>query len=201
MPALYRPFIALLLGLLLALPALAREEIRAYASDIAMAVDGTVTVTETIAVNAEGEDIRRGIYRDIPVVMQGRDGGKVRPDFDVAGVWRDGATETYRVERMGDFQRIWIGHPDVLLRHGPHTYTITYTMSRMARSFEDHDELYWNVTGNYWIFPILSAEASVTLPDGAIISALAGYTGTVGSTEQAAAVKRNADNAEIGRAH
>lgn len=200
MPALYRPFIALLLGLLLALPALAREEIRAYASDIAMAVDGTVTVTETIAVNAEGEDIRRGIYRDIPVVMQGRDGGKVRPDFDVVGVWRDGATETYRVERMGDFQRIWIGHPDVLLRHGPHTYTITYTMSRMARSFEDHDELYWNVTGNYWIFPILSAEASVTLPDGAIISALAGYTGTVGSTEQAVAVKRNADNAASFRA-
>src|SRR5215217_2647053 len=143
--------------LLLALPAMAREEIRSYDSHIVMATDGSLTVSETLVVNAEGNEIRRGIYRDIPVVMAGSDGGKVRPEFEVTGVTRDGDQEMFRVERMGNFQRIWIGNPDYFLDRGIHTYIIHYTMSRMARSFEDHDELYWNVTGNYWIFPILAA--------------------------------------------
>ncbi|WP_210321383.1 DUF2207 domain-containing protein [Devosia beringensis] len=200
MPALLRPLLALLLGLFLVLPVTAREQITSYASDIVMAADGTVTVTETIAVNAEGQDIRRGIYRDVPVVLQTSDGGKLRPDFAVLDVQRDGRSEPFRLERMGNFQRIWIGNPEVLLTRGRHSYTITYTMSRMARAFADHDELYWNVTGNYWIFPIVSAAASVTLPDGAVITDLAGYTGPLGSTEQAVASKRNSDNAASFRA-
>ena len=200
MVRLVRPFLALLFALLLALPAAAREEIRSYDSDISLARDGVVTVVETIVVNAEGNEIRRGIYRDIPVVMLASDGGKVRPDLDVLAVTRDGRDEQYRVERMGNFERIWIGNPDVLLDYGQHSYTITYTMTRMARSFEDHDELYWNVTGNYWIFPILSAEAQVTLPNGAVITQLAGYTGAAGSTEQAVASKRLADGTALFRA-
>ena len=195
-----RLILALVTLLLLALPAMAREEIRSYDSDIVLAVDGSVTVTETIQINAEGSEIRRGIYRDIPVVMAGSDGGKVRPGFEVTGVTRDGDQEMYRVERMGNFQRIWIGNPDYFLDYGVHTYIIRYTMSRMARAFEDHDELYWNVTGNYWIFPILSARATVTLPNGAIISELAGYIGEVGSTEQAVAIKRTSNTTATFRA-
>ena len=201
MSVLFRPLLAILLALFLVLPAAAREEITSYASDIALAVDGTVTVTETIVVNAEGIDIRRGIYRDIPVVLAGSDGGKLRPDLNVLSVRRDGRAETWRLERIGDFQRIWIGDPDVMLNHGRHTYAITYTMSRMARAFDDHDELYWNATGNYWIFPIVSAQATVTLPDGAVITDLIGYTGDVGSTEQAVSIERNADNAASFRAN
>lgn len=197
---LFRPLLVLLIGLLFALPATAREEIRSYDSNIVLSTDGTVAVTETIRVNAEGNEIRRGIYRDIPVVMAGSDGGKVRPGLEVTSVLRDGLAETFRVERMGNFQRIWIGNPDALLTRGEHTYAISYTMNRMARAFEDHDELYWNVTGNYWIFPILSARANVTLPDGAVISNLVGYTGEVGSTEQAVSIKRSSDTTASFRA-
>lgn len=193
MRLLLRAAVVLLVGLALALPALAREEIRQFNADVVLATDGTVTVTETIEVNAEGIEIRRGIYRDIPVVMAGRDGGKVRPELDVLSVQRDGSAETFRVERMGNFQRIWIGSPDAFVSRGTHRYVIRYTMTRMARSFEDHDELYWNATGNYWIFPILHASANVTLPDGAVISDLAGYTGSVGSTEQDVAIKQASD--------
>ncbi|MCS6762167.1 MAG: DUF2207 domain-containing protein [Candidatus Devosia symbiotica] len=126
--------------------------------------------------------------------MTDRDGSKVRPDFAVLDVRRDGASENYRVECMGNFQRTWIGHSAVPLHYGPYTYTLTYTMSRMARSFDDYDELYWNVIYNYWIFPILSADARVTLLDGAVISNLADYIGPVGSTEQTVSVKRKSDN-------
>jgi hypothetical protein len=195
----------ILLGFLLALLALvsptqAREEIRSFTSDVVLNVDGSVAVTETIEVNAEGAEIRRGIYRDIPVVMLGSDGGKVRPGLEVTGVTRDGDQEMYRVERMGNFQRIWIGNPDYFLEYGVHRYIIRYTMTRMARQFEDHDELYWNATGNYWVFPIIAARATVRLPDGAVISDLVGYTGEVGSTEQAVSIKRTSDTTATFRA-
>ncbi|HTN60672.1 MAG TPA: DUF2207 domain-containing protein [Devosia sp.] len=186
--------LALLVGLLLAFPAAAREEIRNFAANVVLAADGMVTVSETIDVQAEGAEIRRGIYRDIPVTLLGPEGGKIRPGFEVLDVKRDGQTEPYRVERMGDFQRIWIGNPNAFLMPGKHRYAITYTMTRMARSFADHDELYWNATGNYWIFPIVNSVATVTLPEGAVISNLVGYTGRPGSTEQAVTLTRTSDN-------
>ena len=195
-----RSVVALLIGLFLVLPVLAREEIRNFTSDLVLHTDGSVDVTETIDINAEGDEIRRGIYRDIPVVMLGSDGGKVRPQLEVTGVERDGNDEMFRVERMGNFQRIWIGNPDRFVTSGVHRYVIRYSMTRMARPFEDHDELYWNATGNYWIFPILIARATVTLPDGAVISALAGYTGEVGSTEQAVSIKQTSDRSATFRA-
>ncbi|KQX34873.1 hypothetical protein ASD04_15945 [Devosia sp. Root436] len=186
--------------LALTFPVQASEEIRSFTSDVVLNADGSVDVTETIEVNAEGLEIRRGIYRDIPVVMLGSDGGKVRPELEVAGVTREGDQEMYRVERMGNFQRIWIGNPDSFLDRGIHRYVIRYSMTRMAREFADHDELYWNATGNYWIFPILAARANVTLPDGAVISNLAGYTGPAGSTEQAVSIKQTSDTTAAFRA-
>lgn len=195
-----RIFVLFFAIFLLSAPTLAREEISSFTSNVILNTDGSVNVTETIVVNAEGTEIRRGIYRDIPVVMLGSDGGKVRPDLTVNSVQRDGDQEMYRVERMGNFQRIWIGNPDYFLDYGEHTFTISYSMTRMARSFEDHDELYWNATGNFWVFPILAARATVALPEGAVISNLAGYTGSVGSTEQAVQIKRTSDTSATFRA-
>ncbi|WEJ57689.1 DUF2207 domain-containing protein [Devosia sp. FJ2-5-3] len=183
----------------LSLPGAAREEILAFASDVTLRTDGSVRVVETVDVRAEGIDIRRGIYRDIPTVLLGPSGNKIRVDLAVEGVTRAGAPEDYRVERMGNFQRIWIGSSERLLTRGQHRYTITYVMDRMARPFADHDELYWNATGNYWDFAVLKSVARVTLPAGAVISDAVAYTGDVGSSEQAVRVTREGDNIAIFR--
>src|SRR5690606_20168717 len=121
------------------------------------------------------------------------DGSRLRSSIDVISVTRDGQAEPYTLERIANGTRIRIGNPDVFLSYGSHRYVITYTMTRMARRFDDHDELFWNATGNYWNFPILRATASVTLPTGAVISDLIGYTGRPGSTEQAVDVDRMSD--------
>ncbi|WP_297108189.1 DUF2207 domain-containing protein [uncultured Devosia sp.] len=196
-----RLFAILLAILALAMPAMAREEIRAFASDVQLRTDGSVDVLETIDVNAEGNQIRRGIYRDIPVTMLGESGNKIRIDLDVEAVTRDGQPEMFRVERMGDFQRIWIGDPDVFLRTGEHRYTINYTMNRMARPTADGmgDEVYWNATGNYWDFPILTSVARVRLPEAAVIEDMAAYTGAVGSRERAVSMTRESDTTAIFR--
>lgn len=189
------------LGVVLTLlaPATAREEIRAFAADITLRTDGSVRVIETIDVQAEQVEIRRGIYRDIPVTLRADDGSKIRVGFEVESVTRDGAPEQFRTERMGDFRRIWIGNPDVFISVGVHRYVITYTMDRMARSFADRDELYWNVTGNYWIFPIETAVARVTLPESGRITDLSAYTGLVGSSESAVRITRVSDTEAIFR--
>ncbi|KKB08839.1 DUF2207 domain-containing protein [Devosia chinhatensis] len=193
-------FAALALLLALVLPVAAREEFRAYASDVTLRTDGSVAVIETLDVNAEGIAIRRGIYRDIPVTMLSESGNKIRIALDVQAVTRDGDPEPFRVERMGDFQRIWIGDADRLLRPGVHTYTIRYTMDRMVRpSADGGDELYWNATGNYWDFPIVTAVARVQLPDGAVIDNLAAYAGPAGSREAAVTITRQSANSAIFR--
>ena len=37
---------------------------------------------------------------------------------------------------------------------GQHRYEITYRTTRQIGFFAEYDELYWNVTGNGWTFPI-----------------------------------------------
>ena len=189
-----RRILAILVALFVlavAFPALAEEAITSFAANVTLRTDGSVDVTEVIEVNAEGFSIRRGIFRDIPTLMINDDNSRLRSSLEVISVERDGQAEPYTIEGIGNgIQRIRIGDADVFLQHGEHRYTIRYTMTRMGRMFEDQDELYWNATGNYWEFPILSSVATVTLPDGAVISNLAGYTGPVGSTEQAVETTR-----------
>ncbi len=42
----------------------------------------------------------------------------------------------------------------VILPPGEYTYTFIYETDRQLGFFPEFDELYWNVTGNDWNFPI-----------------------------------------------
>src|SRR5207245_10376951 len=44
------------------------------------------------------------------------------------------------------------------------TIIIQYTVSDALKFFEDHDEFYWNITGDEWDVPIGSASATISLP-------------------------------------
>jgi hypothetical protein len=190
----------LLLTLLFSFPALAEEAITSFSTDITLRTDGSVEVTETIAVRSERNQISRGIFRDIPTLLVNPDNSRLRSDLNVIEVKRDGRAEPYTLENLdAGFRRIRIGDADVFLPDGAHTYTIRYTMTRMGRQFADHDELFWNATGNYWAFPILQSVTRVTLPDGANIRDLVGYTGRTGSTEQAVTITRVSENQAIFR--
>src|ERR1700723_2716333 len=55
------------------------------------------------------------------------------------------------------------------------------------RFFEDHDEFYWNVTGNDWPVPIDRASAQISFPESAAGSLRAqAFTGVYGSAERGA---------------
>jgi len=172
-----------LLLLASASPGAAEERILAFDANITVHADSSMSVRETIRVRAEGANIRRGIFRDFPTRYRDRYGNAYRVDFETQSVSRDGAPEPHRVENRSNGVRVYAGDPDVFLAPGEYTYVIAYRTSRQLGYFDDHDELYWNATGNGWIFPIDTVTAQVSLPDGidADQITIEGYTGPVGA--------------------
>ena len=174
--------------LLLALPVLAGadERILEFHSDITIKQDGWIEVTETIRVRAAGERIRRGIYRDFPTEYFDKLGNRYVVDFQPYAVLRNDAREPFKVVEYRNGVRTYFGRSDRFIDHGVHSYQFRYRAFRMLGFFEEHDELYWNVTGFDWAFPIDRGSATVrfdfAVPAGSI--ATEGYTGPYGSNRQ-----------------
>jgi len=161
--------------------AVAQEVIHQYDSLVRVAKDGTLHVTETIRVRAQGREIKRGIYRDFPLTFVDAGGRQREVTFHLVEVKRDGKPEPYFTRRSGGGIRIYAGREDVLLQPGDYTYTFHYSTGRQLRWFDGRAELYWNVTGNAWAFPIQRATVRVELPDGARPEKFTAYTGPYGA--------------------
>ncbi len=192
--------IALLVFLVLVAPASAREwHIARFDTRMSVAQDGVVTVTERLDVVFVGA--YHGIYRDIPIGYPGPHGSDYIMRIKVTGV-TDGADNELKYEskmQNGNrpFRHLKIYIPDAV--DATRTVQIHYTVTNAVRWFdvpdelyitdhdgpvpiEDHDELYWNVTGNDWPVPIESASAAIAFPPNAAgnLSAQA-FTGLYGS--------------------
>lgn len=178
--------LAVLLVIALSSSAVADERILSFHSDVRVFSDGVIEVTETIKVRAEGKAIRRGIYRDFPVEYRDRLGNRYEISVEPLAVTRNEMPEAFHTKRSGRDIRTYFGRSDRFIEHGEHTYVFRYRASRMLGFFKQHDELYWNVTGFRWAFPIDKASATVTLefdvPRDSIL--VEGYTGPYGAEEQ-----------------
>jgi uncharacterized membrane protein YgcG len=166
-----------------AAPAFADERILSFGETITVARDGSLTVLETIRVRAEGQKIRRGIYRDFPTTYSGSGGRPIVVGFAFESATRDGRDEAWHTEARGNGVRVYLGSPNAMVSHGEHIYELRYHTDRQMGFFADHDELYFNVTGNGWDFAIDRVTARVVLPDGIPASdiKLEAYTGAQGA--------------------
>jgi hypothetical protein len=179
------------------------ERILSFDSLITVHDDGSMLVRETIKVRSAGEQIKHGIYRDFPTeyvskFLRLRDS---RP-FAIVSVRRDGSAESYHTEDRGGGPRIYFGSAGYLLPPGIHTYELTYSTDRQLRFFPDHDELYWNVNGNQWQFPIDQVTATVLLPSQLrnLVTELNGYTGYEGEKGRAYTASRDRESNPVFRA-
>ncbi|URD61633.1 DUF2207 domain-containing protein [Sphingomonas sp. KRR8] len=181
---------AALLALLALVPvrAAAEERIRSYDSRILIQKDGALDVTETLDVTVENQRINHGIFRDFPTRYRAPHGGLVKVGFSLIGTTRDGEPEPSSTQSIGNGIRVRIGDPERIVPQGEHRYTIHYRATRELGFFDKYDELYWNVTGNGWIFPIDQASATVILPAPATFGQRAFYTGSQGSADHNATV-------------
>jgi D-serine deaminase-like pyridoxal phosphate-dependent protein len=143
-----RIVVALLLAVVAVGPAQAVERILRFVSDAEVQRNGDLAVTETIRVQAEGNQIRHGIFRDFPTTYARPDGSRVVVGFDVQSVTRDGTADNWTTEALANGVRVRIGRAEVTLPNGEHEYVIRYRTTRQIGFFADYDELYWNATGN-----------------------------------------------------
>lgn len=177
-------FILLAIGATVTVQAQEGERILSFNSDITIHKDASMSVRETIRVVAEGNQIKRGIFRDFPTQYSDRFGNRINVGFQVESVTRDGQTEEFRIESLSNGKRVRIGKGSVFLTPGKYEYTIVYRTTRQLGFFEEHDELYWNVTGTGWDFPIDTATATLHFPETVDTASVRaeGYTGPQGST-------------------
>ncbi len=152
------------------------EKILLFDTNIEVFLNGTIQVTETITVNALHQQIRRGIYRDIPLSLT----EKVTPK----SLTMDGRLHPFFTENKSGALRINFGNDDYIPQ-GIHTYSLVYTFDGAIDFYKNYDELYWNVTGNDWNFVIDKARLNVTLPQGASVQqdGISLYTGPKGSKD------------------
>ena len=179
-----RVFLAALLMLFASASVSAQtERILDFSSLVLIDPDGSMVVTETITVQATGEQIKRGIVREFPTRYTGRDGSSVRVGFTLLDVQRDGVTEPYHTENKSNGVAIYVGSKDVFLQPGRYSYTLIYRTTRQLGFFEEHDELYWNVNGNGWRLPLDRVSCEVRLPGEARALEAVAYEGPMGSTD------------------
>ncbi len=158
-------------------------EIQSFNTKVIVREDSTAFISETIVVDFQGEQ-RHGIFRDIPLHYVDRFGQHYKMRLRVLGVSNEAAQPwSYTLESPGGgYLRIRIGDADVTLS-GIQTYQIFYEVQRGAvRFFPDHDECYWNMTGNEWAVPIHHAHGEIDLPKNLSSKPrVAAYVGSFGA--------------------
>jgi uncharacterized membrane protein len=167
--------------LALAVPAAAKSwRIADFQDTILVNQHAVVTVKERITLVFIGE--WHGIHRTIPVEYPGPRGTNYTLFLDVTGVTDgNGHKLKYESRKKGDYRDLKIYIPGAV--DTTRTVEIDYTLRDAIRFFEDHDEFYWNVTGNDWPVPIDHATARVSFPVSAAGSLRAqAFTGVYGST-------------------
>jgi uncharacterized membrane protein len=143
--------------------------------------DGSIAVEETIVPRFTGS--WNGIFRTIPVEYRTPQGLNYTLRLDVESV-TDGTGQKLKYEssRERHYRKLKIWVPGAA--DATRTVKLRYRVSNGLRFFDEHDELYWNVTGDEWDVPIESASASVRLPAGTSGVRATAFRGAYGSTEQ-----------------
>ena len=179
-------------------PALARElRIHSFHAEIVALPDSSLDVTETIEVEFIGS--WQGLYRTIPVEYPGPGGFNyslfLTDASATAGSNGSGAPLKIEKSRQGPNLEFRIYVPGAADTR--RTLSLHYRVRNGLRYFDDHDELYWNVTGSDWTVPIGSASAHVVLPAGVTGARAAQYTGAYGSRAQEAQVEILGSNVTV----
>jgi uncharacterized membrane protein len=178
--------LAVVLLLVFSLPALARSyRISKFNSTIHVDEDGSARIQEQITFVFSGQ--YQGIYRDIPVDYPGPSGSNYTLFIKLDQITDEsGAKLKYEKRTRDGFLKLKVYVPGA--SDSTRTVNIEYSVANGTRFFEEHDEFYWNVTGNDWPVPIGQASATVFFPPEASGRLRAqAFEGIYGSSDHARA--------------
>ncbi len=171
-------------------PATQSWNIKNFSANIQVHEDSSVEITENIQADFSREP-HHGIIRSIPFKNTDTSGRRSYIRLNIVNITDEkGIKWPYEKQIDGDNIVIKIGDPDIYVQ-GPATFNIAYTVGNAVRKFDDHDEVYWNATGNQWKVPIKNASTTVILPKNAPAQNLRAicFTGEYGSKEKNCSAK------------
>jgi len=151
--------------------------IRRFSSNIVINQDTSLTITETT--EADFALAKHGIFRVIPVVYSAH-GKTIKARLKILSVTDEKANPyPYKTSRLKQSVKLKIGDPDKAIA-GLHTYIIKYQINKVILRYQEHDEVYWNVTGSEWETSIEKASAKIESPFAPIqkVDCFAGKTGS-----------------------
>lgn len=170
-----------------------RLVIEDFNADVQVGADGAISVTETIRPRFEGS--WNGIFRTIPVDYVTPQGFNYELRLEVDSVTDErGGELKYESSRERHYRKLKIFVPGA--EDARRTVVIRYRVTNGLKFFEEHDELYWNVTGDEWEVPIEHARAVIHLPRNVENVRTNVFTGGYGSTASNATVGPSAATLE-----
>ncbi len=177
------------------MPAAARQlVIRNFNEQVTVNPDGTIEVIEFIEAHFTGK--WNGLYRTIPVEYTTPQGLNYTLFLEPLSVTDDDARPLkYEQSRQGRYIKFKVYVPGA--DDATRTIMLHYRVRNALRFFDDHDELYWNVTGDEWDVPIESASAKIELPPGVTGLHAIAYTGAFGSRAADAQVEMKDNIVEL----
>lgn len=160
-------------------PARAIEYIESFDAKIAINQDTSISIEEKIAYVTD--QAKHGIYRYIPFVLRSDEHLKFTHISDVAITDEFGATQPFSKEYTNEFVTFKIGDPNSTFT-GVKTYVIKYRVHQALDRYQGSSQLYWDITGEGWQFPIKKTSAVISSAF-ADIDALECYSGVVGTDD------------------
>lgn len=131
----------------------AAERVLDFHSELRVARDGALWVTEILTVQSDGGKVRGGVERDLALPL-----GQLT-------VTRNGRAVPFERRSIAGGVRIRMRDASAVLQPGEHEYRIAYRTPRRIGFFERHDELTWNVNGSGATLPFERLSAEVRLPE------------------------------------
>lgn len=163
------------------------EVIHSFNTNIVAHKNGEMSITETINYDFE-DSYRHGIYRYIPLYSKVGDLYRVIKIKNI-NILRDEKKEKFTVSRTKEQIYFKIGDADKVI-NGTHVYKISYTVENgIGSNYKDHDEIYWNITGNDWQVQIEKAVANISTDFEINKINLICFEGPLGSKDQACKVE------------
>lgn len=152
--------------------ALARENIsdwyiKDFKTKVIVNSDSSLNIEETIIADCGNLPDKHGIFRVLPTRQKYSETKSIETPINLQKII-DESGKPYRVSSSKDvFHKTltWkIGDPNVTV-NGENTYIISYKVKNVIRNQQGFDELYWNLSGNYWEIPIDKFAAQITFPE------------------------------------
>jgi len=169
MKKLYFQVFAMIFFLLSAVPVSARENvnywyIKDFQSEIVVNKDASLDITERIIADCGTAQGKHGIFRVLPLKYKTVNETFSLPTEVISVTDFNSNNVEYNIIKDKETLTIKIGSAGVTV-HGVNNYIIKYHVKNAIRTGNtDFDELYWNLSGNFWDIEVDNFAAKVIFP-------------------------------------